>query len=114
MENAFITSEKQPVVASTKIPRDDAKTAANHFIIEHLPDRFCAGQPRSVVFPIRAVWSVPIVLAYPKLGTIGEVGTVIVDAEMGTVVGWTPLEEIRAAAKEIYEARKAEIEAPFF
>ena len=113
MEAITTTREPKSVTASIKVGRDAAKTAANQFIFEYLPDRFCAGHPRLVVFPIRTVWSVPVVLAYPKLGTIGEVGTVIVDAEMGTIVGWTPREEINAAAKELYEARKAEIEAPF-
>ncbi|MEK7728776.1 MAG: hypothetical protein AAB354_10215 [candidate division KSB1 bacterium] len=103
----------RPKSVPRKISRDSAQTKANQFIIEHLPDRFCAGQPRFVIFPIRAAWSIPVVLAYPKLGAIGEVGAVIVDAELGNVVGWTPIEEIREAAKELYEERKAEIEAPF-
>jgi hypothetical protein len=95
-----------------KVGREAAEIAANHFILEHLPDRFCAGVPNLVEFPIRTVWSVPIMLGYPKLGVIGHVGTVIVDSEMGTVAGWTPLEEVKKAAREIYEKRKAEIEAP--
>lgn len=95
-----------------KIDRDAAEIAANQFILEHLPDRFCAGVPNLAEFPIRTVWSVPIVLGYPQLGVIGHVGTVIVDSEMGTVAGWTPIEEVKNAAREIYEKRKAEIEAP--
>jgi hypothetical protein len=112
METIAEFSTRLPSVAR-KISRDSAQTRANQFIIEHLPDRFCAGQPRFVIFPIRAAWSIPVVLAYPKLGTIGEVGTVIVDAELGSVVGWTPMEEIREAAKALYEERKTEIEASF-
>lgn len=95
-----------------KIGREAAEIAANHFILEHLPDRFCAGVPNLVEFPFRAVWSVPIMLGYPKLGAIGYVGTVIVDSEIGTVAGWTPLEEVKKAARKIYEKRKADIEAP--
>jgi hypothetical protein len=34
------------------------------------------------------------------------------DCEMGTVAGWTPREEVKKAARELYEQRKAEIEAP--
>jgi len=92
--------------------RETAKTVANHFILEHLPDRYCAGPPYLVEFPIRTVWSVPIMLGYPRLGIIGQVGAIIVDREMGTVAGWTPLQEVKSAAREIYEKRKAEIEAP--
>ncbi len=108
------TSKKKNLlsVRKLKIGRETAEIAANHFILEHLPDRFCAGVPNLVEFPIRTVWSVPIMLGYPKLGVIGYVGTVIVDGEMGTVAGWTPLEEVKIAAREIYEKRKAEIEAP--
>jgi hypothetical protein len=95
-----------------KIGREAAEIAANHFILEHLPDRFCAGVPNLVEFPIRTVWSVPLMLGYPQLGVIGHVGTVIVDSEMGTVAGWTPLKEVKNVAREIYEKRKAEIEAP--
>jgi len=113
METIAILKEPKPVMVPIRVGKDAAKTAANQFIFEHLPDRFCAGQPRLVVFPIRTVWSISIVLAYPKLGTIGEVGAVIVDAETGTIAGWTPFEEVRAAAKELYETRKEEIEAPF-
>lgn len=95
-----------------KIGREAAEIAANHFILEHLPDRFCAGVPNLVEFPIRAVWSVPIMLGYPRLGVIGHVGTIIIDSEIGTVAGWTPLDEVKNAAREIYEKRKADIEAP--
>ena len=107
------TSKKKRLLArQLKIGREAAEIAANHFILEHLPDRFCAGVPNLVEFPFRAVWSVPIMLGYPKLGVIGHVGTVIIDSEIGTVAGWTPLEEVKIAAKEIYEKRKADIEAP--
>lgn len=103
--------KKQPWPSrKLKITRDAAQIEANHFIFEHFHDRFCAGHPTLVDFPIRTVWSVPIVLAYPKLGVIGEVGTIIIDGEMGTVAGWTPLEELEIAAKELYEKRKADIE----
>jgi hypothetical protein len=95
-----------------KIGREAAEITANHFILEHLPDRYSAGVANLVEFPIRTVWSVPILLGYPRLGVIGQVGTIIIDCEMGTVAGWTPLQEVKSAAKEIYEKRKAEIEAP--
>lgn len=99
---------------SKDISRESAQTRANQFIIEHLPDRFCAGQPHFMIFGmIFPAWSVPIVLAYPKLGVIGEVGAIVINGELGNVVGWTPLEKIREAAKALYEKRKAEIEAPF-
>jgi len=106
--------KKTPLaVGKLRIGRETAKVTANHFILENLPDRYCAGDPNLVEFPIRTVWSVPIMLGYPRLGVIGQVGTIIIDSEMGTVAGWTPLKEVKNAAGEIYEKRKTEIEAPF-
>jgi hypothetical protein len=109
----LVRTPKRPKAGKLKINREAAQIAANHFILEHLPDRYCAGIPNLVEFPIRTVWSVPIMLGYPKLGVIGQVGTIVIDGEMGTVAGWTPLAEVKSAAREIYEKRKAEIEAPF-
>jgi len=42
-------------VFQTPQPRIDAETAkrlANRFILENLPDRFCAGVPRFLQFPL--------------------------------------------------------------
>lgn len=95
----LVRTKKRPPIKKSKIDREAAKIAANHFILEHLPDRYCAGNPNLVEFPIRTVWSVPIMLGYPKLGVVGQVGTVIIDSEMGTVAGRTPLDEVRSAAR---------------
>ena len=69
--------------------------------------------PTRVMFPTRVIWTVPIVLTYPKLGIVGEVGVVAIDAELGNVVGWTPFEEMESTAKKLYEGKKREIEAVF-
>jgi hypothetical protein len=34
------------------------------------------------------------------------------DCEMGNFAGWTPFEEVKRVARELYEQRKAESEAP--
>ncbi|MEW5767289.1 MAG: hypothetical protein AB1797_06630 [bacterium] len=103
---------KAPQVA----PQIDSKQAfltANQFVLSYLRDMFSAGFPTRVVFPTQSIWAVPVVLTYPKLGIVGEVGVVAVDAELGNVVGWTPFEEMERTAKELYEGKKREIEAVF-
>jgi hypothetical protein len=109
MENVANNTYLKPVAPSTRIDKDRAKKVASYFIFENLSASFCAGLPRLIVFPVRTVWSVPIVLVYPLLGTIGEVGAIIVDAEIGTVAGWTPIEEVYLAARELCEMQKVEI-----
>ena len=98
------------------IPQIDSKRAfliANQFVLAHLRDRFSVGFPTRVVFPTRSIWAAPVVLTYPKLGIVGEVGIVAIDTELGNVVGWTPLEEMESTAKELYEGKKREVEAAF-
>jgi len=99
--------------ATTRIDVDTAKRLTNRFILENLPDRFCAGTPRFLQFPLRSVWIVPVVLSYPRIGPVGQAGIAAVDTETGSVVGWTPLDEMKKAAEAIHERRKADIEAAF-
>lgn len=99
--------------ASVKIDGETAKRLANRFILENLPDRFCAGTPRFLQFPLRTFWAVPVVLSYPRIGPVGQTGILAVDTETGAVVGWTPLDEIKEIGKTIYEEKRADIEAAF-
>lgn len=96
-----------------KIDAETAKRLANRFILENLPDRFCAGAPRFLQFPLRTFWAVPVVLSYPRIGPVGQTGILAVDTETGAVVGWTPLDEIKEIGKTIYDERRADIEAAF-
>ena len=88
----------------------EAQAAANLFLSDHLPDRFCADDPR----PDKAanVWRVPVVLAYPFTGSIGEVGEIQVSTSSEEIIAHTPLEEMRAAAWVLIEKHRDEIEAP--
>ena len=99
--------------AQPKIEAETAKRLANRFILENLPDRFCAGTPRFLQFPLRTFWAVPVVLSYPRIGPVGQTGILAVDTETGAVVGWTPLDEIKEIGKTIYDEKKADIETAF-
>lgn len=92
---------------------EEAMRAANRFIVEHLPDRFSAGLPKLVQFPLQSLWLVPVHLTYPGIGVVGEVGMVAVDGERPIVVGWTPPEEMEALARQLYEEKRNEIEIAF-
>jgi hypothetical protein len=88
-----------------------AQAAANQFLSERLPDRFTADQAERD----RAgdVWRVPVVLAYPFIGAVGQVGEILVNADTESVVWFTPLDEMRERARLLYEAHRDEIEAAF-
>lgn len=90
-----------------------AMIAANQFIVNHLPDRFSAGLPKLVLFPLRPLWLVPVHLTYPGVGVVGEIGMLAVDGDRPVVVGWTPLEKMEALAHQLYEENRDEIEFAF-
>jgi hypothetical protein len=88
-----------------------AQAAANLFLHDHLPDRFTADQP--CFRPTDNVWYVPVILVYPRVGFIGQVGAILISAAAETVVSYTPLEEMKHAAQELYTTHRDAIEAAF-
>lgn len=88
-----------------------AQAAANLFLSDCLPDRFTADQP--YLSSTNDVWHVPVILAYPVVGSIGQIGEVLINATTEEVVSYTPLEEMKWTAERLYESRRNEIEAAF-
>lgn len=89
----------------------EAEAIAGGFLLDHLPDRFSTGAPR---FDKAArVWRVPVILAYPRTGSVGEVGELTINDSTKEVVSQTPFEEMTTRALAIYEQRCEEIEAAF-
>jgi hypothetical protein len=80
------------------------------FLNDHLPDRFCAGRPQFDQDSL--VWKTPILISYPTLGPLGQVGKITVSADAGKIVSFTPLEEMKTAAQAIIELHREEIESP--
>src|SRR5215510_3851307 len=78
-----------------------AQAAANLFLSNHLPDRFMAGQP-SLNLPAQ-VWRVPVLLAYPIIGPVGQTGEILVSVTAEEVVSSTSIEEMKVAAGTLYE-----------
>ena len=95
----------------TEVTALEAQAAANPFLSEHLPDRFCADDPRFE----RAsnFWRVPVILAYPFIGSVGEVGEVEVDASSSEIVSHTAIDQMTACARTLYEEHREAIESAF-
>jgi hypothetical protein len=94
-----------------KITALEAEAAASLFLFDHLPDRFCAGQPQ--LDEPSKLWRVPVLLSYPFIGPVGVVGEITVSAFEEKVVSHTPLDEMKNRGLQIYEQRRADIEAAF-
>lgn len=88
----------------------EAMATANGFLLDHLPDRFCAGEPR--LDQTSLVWRIPVLLSYAVIGPVGQVGEIIVGTESEEVLSYTPLEEMKAAAWVLIEQNREKIEAP--
>ncbi len=96
-----------------KVDSKKAMVIANKFILKNLRSCFTSGLPKSINFPIKRIWIVPILLSYPNVGIVGEVGVIAVDSESDSVVGFTPKKEMEKIGKTLYEEKKSEIEIVF-
>lgn len=98
------------IMTATKITAFEAEAEANHLLHGLVPDRLTAG---SASFdPAINAWRVSVVLAYPFIGPIGEVGEVLVSAS-SEIISHTPPDEMKTRARELYEQHREAIEAAF-
>jgi len=111
--SALPLTEKQTSPNQTLLTATEAARIVENFIADHLGNLALAGVPRRIVFPIRALWAVPIAVAYPKYGLAGVIGIAAVDDELASIIAVTPVEDMRQAAEELYAEQKTEIEAAF-
>ena len=88
----------------------EAQAAASHLLSDRLPDRISASTP--ILDESAKVWRVPVILAYPLLGVLGQVGEVLVNTNKAEVVSCTPVGEMLTAAKALAEQHRDVIEAP--
>jgi hypothetical protein len=87
-----------------------AQAAANYFLLTQLGDRLVADDP--MIDTVAGVWRAPVLLSYPGIGPIGQVGEILINATAEEIVSHTPIEEMKAAAIALYEQHRNEIEAP--
>ena len=94
-----------------------AQALINDFLSDSFPDRFTADSPletlRERAELVDNKWRVPVILAYPRIGSVGEVGEVLVDTENGSIVSHTPLAQMKQTGMELYTANRDAIEAAF-
>ena len=76
---------------------------------DNLPDRFCATNPQ--LDRTANVWRVRVVLAYPFIGPVGEVGEIVVSPVSEDIISHTPLDEMWTRARRLYEQHREAIEA---
>ena len=86
-----------------------AQALVNDFLSNSLPDRFTADSSELV----GDKWQVSVILAYPQIGSLGSVGLVQVDTEIGRIVRHTPLEQMKQTGVELYTIDRDAIEAAF-
>lgn len=89
----------------------EAQAAASLFLSDHLGDRFLASNPK--LDSAAKVWRVPILLAYPFIGPVGQTGEILVNASTEEIVSYTPLDEMKATARKLYEENRDAIDAAF-
>jgi len=93
-----------------KITALEAQAAANLFLSDHLGDRFLADSP--VLDAEAHIWRVPVLLSYAIIGAVGQTGEILVSTTSEEIVSHTSLEEMKAAARTLYEHHRDAIEAP--
>lgn len=89
----------------------EAQAAANLFLSDNLPDRFCADDPR--LDKAARLWRVPVILAYPFIGSVGEVGEITVSALSEEILAHTPLDEMRSRGLSLYDHHREAIQTAF-
>ena len=102
-----------PTFTKAPISAEQAAMIASDFVAAQLGNLVGVGQPCYTVSALQAAWTVPLVLTSPGYGIVGIVGVVLVDLEFGHVVGWTPLDQMRANAEAVTSSKEAELETAF-
>lgn len=94
-----------------QVTAQQAQAAVNLFISDYISDRFTADQAQ--LSATGEVWQVPIILAYPMIGSLGQVGEVLVSASDETILSHTPFDEIKQIGLKLYEANQDAIQTHF-
>jgi len=111
--NALPLTDQPTLPNKVLLSAESATRIVEDFITDHLGNLALAGTPRRMIFPIRELWAVPIVVAYPGYGLAGVIGIAAIDDELASIVAATPIDEMKKAASDLYEAHRADIETAF-
>ncbi len=108
--------EKREMARRAKaITASAAMIAVNEYCLLHYGTNFSSGTPVrcSLASPRADLWVVPVMLGSPGYGWVGQVGTVVLDAASGQVVGADPRQQVYAAASRLKEEKRDELKAAF-
>lgn len=94
-----------------QVTAQQAQAAVNQFLSDRLPDRFTADQAQLSI--TLEVWQVPVILAYPMIGSLGQVGEVLVSISSEAILSHTPIEEIKQTGLRLQEANRDAIQTHF-
>jgi hypothetical protein len=94
-----------------QVTAQQAQAAVNQFISDYISDRFTADQAQLDL--TGEVWQVPVILAYPMIGSLGQVGFVLVSTSSEAILSHTPIDEIKQTGLRLYEANRDAIQAHF-
>jgi hypothetical protein len=94
---------------NSRVTALQAQALVNDFLSDLLPDRFTANLAEWV----DGKWRISVILAYPHIGSFGEVGEVQVDAETVKILNHTPLAQMKQTGIALYTANQNAIEAAF-
>jgi hypothetical protein len=89
----------------------EAQITANGFLLDNLPDRYLAVEPR--LDTDAKAWRVKIALTYPFIGSVGEVGEILVSAFSEKILSHTPIAEVRERGRQLYEQHREAIQTAF-
>ncbi len=89
----------------------EAQATANGFLLDSLPDRYLAAEPR--LDHAAQAWRVKVILTYPFIGSVGEVGEILVSAYSEKILSHTPLAEMRERGRQLYEQNLEAIQTAF-
>lgn len=104
---------KQPSDFVTSIGADDAQEFATDFLLDHVGNQLTAGQPLRMLSAVRSTWIVPVQLGYIHSGVLGNVGVVAVDEETGQVIGWTPIDQMKEAGRQLRKQHEPDVSVGF-
>ena len=80
------------VVAALRVDAGTARRRVTAWLVSEVGNMLIGGTPQLVISK-RTIWQVPVILTSSSVGTVGQVGTVEVDAESGEMLASEGLRE---------------------
>jgi len=71
------------ITTTVNISAPAARQRINRLVLEEVGTGLGSEEPALVVEQNKVLWRVPVVLSLPKLGRLGQVGSIDVDAQTG-------------------------------